>query len=75
MKNLYFNSCLMFDLMDVIYECFAFRVFLVCVRSSVQNDPLLLTNYLLVHFLRKKLALCTQDTNNRKEIVNGEVSG
>ena len=41
-KNIYFNSWLMFNLLSIIYECFSFRVFwFVCLRTSGHSDPLL----------------------------------
>ena len=47
-ETLYFISCLMFDLLAVIYKCFAFRVLLVFVWASVRSDPLLLHSVMLV---------------------------
>ena len=41
-KTVYFNSCLTYDLLSIIYECFIFYVFLVCVWSSVRSYPFLL---------------------------------
>ena len=57
-KTIYFNSCLMFDLLAVIYECFTFRVFLVCVWASVHSDPFLL------HYAMFGFCHCQLNYNN-----------
>ena len=44
----YVNSCLMFDLLAVIYECFSFTVFIVCVWSSVHIHLVLLNSMIFV---------------------------
>ena len=49
-KTLYFNLCLIVDLLDIIYECFTFHIFLICVSESVRSDPFLLHSTMFIFF-------------------------
>ena len=47
-KNIYFNSCLIFGLLNVIYDCFKIWVLFFGVYASGHSDPLLLYSAIFV---------------------------